>query len=473
MRRLAEAGHDVARGVRQLRPQHHGVRLRRRVGRPSRSTSRRTPRSMTRYFLRHPLASSLPRKFKIALRGLRRGSREGDDQRHRLARPRSQNGRRGFRVLVGGGTATMPVSGMRAVRLPAGRGHAQRRRGDRSGVPRARRLQAQAQEPHEVPDQVARLGRSGARSSSARWRTCAPRAACALPFDPASPPEEQAPDWRAADPPSVAGRRGARRRPATCADPASVPIRQPVLAGRTTRLRALGDDERPPPEAGGLRRRDRDRSARRPVEQQMRVLADLSLAYGDGTVRVTPTQNLVFRWVPQRRGAGALRAAGRGRPAARRRRHDRRRHQLPGRRVVQARGDAVARPRAVPRRSTCARTRARSTWRRRSTSRSAAARTAAASTTSPPSGSRAACARSMARPAPQYFVMVGGGVTVDGATFGRLAAKIPARRGGRRRSSGSPSVLCRRAAARTRRPRRSSTASTSPRSRSCWPISSR
>ena len=33
-----------------------------------------------------------------------------------------------------------------------------------------------------------------------------------------------------------------------------------------------------------------------------------------------------------------------------------------------------------------------------------------------------------ARPVPQYFVMVGGGVTDDGASFGRLAAKVPARR---------------------------------------------
>jgi len=32
------------------------------------------------------------------------------------------------------------------------------------------------------------------------------------------------------------------------------------------------------------------------------------------------------------------------------------------------------------------------------------------------------------RPVPQYFVMVGGGVTDRGASFGRLAAKIPARR---------------------------------------------
>ncbi len=32
------------------------------------------------------------------------------------------------------------------------------------------------------------------------------------------------------------------------------------------------------------------------------------------------------------------------------------------------------------------------------------------------------------RAVPQYFVMVGGGVTALGATFGRLVAKIPARR---------------------------------------------
>ena len=32
------------------------------------------------------------------------------------------------------------------------------------------------------------------------------------------------------------------------------------------------------------------------------------------------------------------------------------------------------------------------------------------------------------KPVPQYFVMIGGGVTDTGATFARLAAKIPARR---------------------------------------------
>ena len=65
---------------------------------------------MTRYFLRHPLSSSLPRKFKIGF--------EGCAEDHVKAAindigwlGRRQNGRRGFRVLVGGGTATMSVSG--------------------------------------------------------------------------------------------------------------------------------------------------------------------------------------------------------------------------------------------------------------------------------------------------------------------------------------------------------------------------
>src|SRR5688500_9631092 len=66
--------------------------------------------ALTRYFLRHPLAARLPRKFKIAF--------EGCTQDHVLAsindlgwRARIQDGRRGFRVTVAGGTSIMPVSG--------------------------------------------------------------------------------------------------------------------------------------------------------------------------------------------------------------------------------------------------------------------------------------------------------------------------------------------------------------------------
>src|SRR5688572_15807199 len=62
--------------------------------------------AMTRYFLRHPLAASLPRKFKIAF--------EGCPEDHAVVAihdlgvsARIENGRRGFRIVVGGGTAIM------------------------------------------------------------------------------------------------------------------------------------------------------------------------------------------------------------------------------------------------------------------------------------------------------------------------------------------------------------------------------
>ena len=74
--------------------------------------------AMTRYFLRHPLSASLPRKFKIAF--------EGCPEDHAVAaihdigwRARIVNGRRGFRVTVGGGTAILVNSGSAAVRLPS------------------------------------------------------------------------------------------------------------------------------------------------------------------------------------------------------------------------------------------------------------------------------------------------------------------------------------------------------------------
>src|SRR6187402_3448486 len=64
----------------------------------------------TRYLLRHPLSSSLPRKFKIAFEGCA-------DEDHALLgmhdlgyRAEIRDGRRGFRVVVGGGTSIMVKS---------------------------------------------------------------------------------------------------------------------------------------------------------------------------------------------------------------------------------------------------------------------------------------------------------------------------------------------------------------------------
>src|SRR5262247_3584219 len=80
--------------------------------------------ALTRYLLRHPLSSSLPRKFKIAF--------EGCAEDHAVtaindigwrARIRGVNGsaQRGFRVTVGGGTSILCASGQPLYDfLPAG-----------------------------------------------------------------------------------------------------------------------------------------------------------------------------------------------------------------------------------------------------------------------------------------------------------------------------------------------------------------
>src|SRR5215210_3603628 len=66
--------------------------------------------AMTRYMLRHPLSGILPRKFKIAFEGC-------TDEDHALLgmhdlgyRAQIKDGRRGFRVVVGGGTSIMVKS---------------------------------------------------------------------------------------------------------------------------------------------------------------------------------------------------------------------------------------------------------------------------------------------------------------------------------------------------------------------------
>ena len=45
---------------------------------------------------------------------------------------------------------------------------------------------------------------------------------------------------------------------------------------------------------------------------QMRVLADLAEAYGDGSMRLTVEQNVLFRWVKTRIDRAVLSAARRG-----------------------------------------------------------------------------------------------------------------------------------------------------------------
>ena len=160
---------------------------------------------------------------------------------------------------------------------------------------------------------------------------------------------------------------------------------------------------------------------------QMRVIGDLAQAYGDGTVRVTMDQNLVFRWVKSGDVRALYRAARRRGPRAGGSRIGCRRRQLPGRRIVPARGDAVARPGPSARRPSARAPRSDRGGRRRAHQdqrlperlRPASHRDDRLPGQRPPD---------RRAPVPQYFVMVGGGTEHGGASFGRLAAKIPARR---------------------------------------------
>src|SRR4029079_6220938 len=67
--------------------------------------------AFTRYLLRHPLSSSLPRKFKIAFEGCPVDHAETAINDLGWRATASEEGARGFRVTVGGGTAILCRSG--------------------------------------------------------------------------------------------------------------------------------------------------------------------------------------------------------------------------------------------------------------------------------------------------------------------------------------------------------------------------
>jgi sulfite reductase (NADPH) hemoprotein beta-component len=163
------------------------------------------------------------------------------------------------------------------------------------------------------------------------------------------------------------------------------------------------------------------------TSEQMRVIGDLANAYGDGTVRVTPEQDLLFRWVQAsdvRQLYRRLAAAGLG----------------------LAEAGTVADVASCPGAETCrlAVTQSRGLGRlleqhlRARPDLIAAADGARIKISGCPNGCgqhhvatigfQGSVRRVGSRAVPQYFVMVGGGATDRGASFARLAAKIPARR---------------------------------------------
>jgi len=383
--------------------------------------------ALTRYLLRHPLSATLPRKFKIAFEGCPEDhAATGINDIGWRARI-GPDGRRGFHVAIGGGTATMS----RAARelydfLPAGQMFEVT-----EAIIRvfARFGDYQHKQRNRMKFLIKTLGWE-------RWRDEYERAleefraegGAPLPFDPERPEIEGAPDWPHPDP-LTSLEVAARVSAAAVRGPGIQPDVRPVLQVTTAAFHEwLGTNVRLQKQQGYAMA-----IATLPLGDitgaQLRAAAELATAYGDGTVRVTPEQNLVFRWIrlPDIRDLyERLAAAG----------------------ASLAGANTVADVTSCPGAESCrlAVTQSRGLGRmlesyvRERPDLVAAASDLKIKISGCPNGCgqhhvatvgfQGSIRKLGDRVIPQYFVMVGGGADAEGAQFGRLAAKIPARRAG-------------------------------------------
>ncbi len=380
--------------------------------------------AMTRHLLRHPLSSTLPRKFKIAFEGC------ADDHIATAINDLSfravitRDGARGFRVDAGGGTAIMPTSaGLLHAFLPA------------SEILRsaeavlrvfARFGDYQHKQRNRMKFMIKTLGWTRWREEYERELTACRLRGVVPTLDIVPPSAEPRPDLQPESSPSV-GYVAARVAAGRVKGPGLIPAVVPLFrVGDEAYAHWRATNVRPQKQFGFVMA-----VVTTPLgdltSAQMGVLAELALAYGDGTVRLTIDQNLLFRWVNvsdvrqlYRRLAGA----------------------------GLDRGDAgtIADVASCPGAESCrlAVTQSRGLARvledhlRERPDLMAAADGARIKISGCPNGCgqhhiatfgfQGSVRRIGSQPVPQYFVMVGGGVTNDGAHFARLAAKIPARR---------------------------------------------
>jgi sulfite reductase beta subunit-like hemoprotein len=248
--------------------------------------------AMTRYFLRHPLSGVLPRKFKIAFEGCR--------EDHICAsindigfRARIEEGRKGFRVTVAGSTSIMPVSGYVLHEfIPV-----EEMFEVAESIVRVFHRFGDYQHPqrNRLKFTVKTLGWDAFRTHVAEALEEFRREGGAkLPFDPATVESEQAPGWPKAEPPTLQA----------VAATAATPVTGPGIVPGSVKLQPLPDTYVRWMRSNASRQRQAGYChvvARLPLGDftsgQMRVLADLAEAYGDGTVRLTVDQNVLYRWV--------------------------------------------------------------------------------------------------------------------------------------------------------------------------------
>ncbi len=255
--------------------------------------------ALTRYLLRHPLAAVLPRKFKIAFEGCATDHAFASiNDLGWIARIESHEGRptRGFRLVVGGGTSILPTNAKALFEfLPASAmfdvaeailrvyhrlgDHEHRQRNRMKFLIKAMGWDAWRAAVLQALDEVRAEG--GAQ----------------LPFDPESPPEEPEPHWDRAEAPSVDAVR-------TLAQ--SVDVRGPGIT--PSAAASAGDGSAFEPWRRTNAKPQRQQGYVVPIVRlllgditagQLRAVAGLAAAFGDGTVRLTPDQNIFLRWVPE------------------------------------------------------------------------------------------------------------------------------------------------------------------------------
>jgi sulfite reductase (NADPH) hemoprotein beta-component len=248
----------------------------------------------------------------------------------------------------------------------------------------------------------------------------------ALPFDPENPPVEGPPTIARTEPPSLAEITALVNATAV-RGPGIVPAVQPQDGGpgreRTEWLRT----NLQPQKQSEYSLVTVTLTLGDVTSGQMRALALLARAYGDGTVRVTVDQNLVLRWVRSGQVPGLYRrlaAAGLG---------------LPGAGTI---ADVTSCPGAESCRLAVTQSRGLGRLIETNLREHPAAVRSASSVRIKISGCPNGCGQHHVatigfqgsirkigdRVVPQYFMMLGGGSGPDGASFARLTAKIPARR---------------------------------------------
>jgi sulfite reductase (NADPH) hemoprotein beta-component len=380
--------------------------------------------ALTRYLLRQPISSTLPRKFKIAF--------EGCPVDHALTGINDlafyavlgPDGSRGFRVTAGGGTAILCTSATiiheflpasEIFRVAQAVLRVFKKFGDYKHKQRNR-----------MKFMIRELGWTRWRDEYERELTWC-RLSGEVPtleIEPAA--SETAPGWTKEGSPSV-GHIAARVFAQKVNGPGIMPTVVPLLmAGDEMYARWRTTNVRPQKQFGYL-----TATVSVPLgdltSTQMRVLGELARAYSDGTVRVSPDQNLLLRWVNacdlrqlyKRVAAAGLGLAEAGTvadvascPGAESCRLAVTQSRGPGRVLedqLRARPDLIAKADGMRIKiSGCP---------------NGCGQHHIATL-----GFQGSVRRVQGRAVPQYFVMVGGGVTEQGASFGRLAAKVPARR---------------------------------------------